>query len=41
MIKFNPANVTIEAVGEEHGLDLEREFDEYAPKIAKILFFIF
>lgn len=37
MIKFNPANVTIEAIGEEHGLDLEREFDNYAPKIAKIL----
>ena len=37
MIKFNPANVTVEAIGEEHGLDLEREFDAYAPKIAKIL----
>ena len=37
MIKFDPKNVSIDVVGKDNGLDLEKEFSEYAPKIAKIL----
>ncbi len=37
MIKFDCKNVTQEIVGIEHGLDLNKEFDKYGPKIAQII----
>lgn len=37
MIKFNPKNVTVDVIGNEHGLDLEKEFKTYDKKIAEII----
>lgn len=37
MIKFDPNNVKIEAVGNEHGLNLQEEFAKYKTQIAKII----
>ncbi len=37
MIKFDAKNVMIEAIGSEHGLNLQEEFAKYKTKIAKII----
>ena len=37
MIKLNYKNVTQDVIGSEYGLDIEREFSEYAPKIENII----
>ena len=37
MLEFDYKNVTAEILGEEHGLDLNTEFNNYAEKISKII----
>lgn len=37
MLEFNYSNVCSEVIGSEHGLDLEKEFDEYRDKITSII----
>ena len=37
MIKLKYKNVTQDVIGSEYGLDIEREFSEYAPKIENII----
>lgn len=37
MLEFNYSNVCSDVIGSEHGLDLEKEFDEYRDKITRII----
>ena len=37
MIRFDCRNVSDEILGQDYGLDLEKEFGEYAPKIERIV----
>ena len=37
MLEFNCKNVSASIIGEEQGLDLEKEFNQYNDKIAKII----
>ena len=37
MIKFNYRNVCKDIIGEENGLDVEKEFDEYSNRISDII----
>ena len=37
MIKLNYKNVSQDVIGAEYGLDIEREFSEFAPKIESII----
>ena len=37
MIELNYRNIKTEIIGEEHGLDIEKEFCEYKETIRKII----
>ncbi len=37
MIQFNSSRVDVQAIGDEHGLDLDKEYANYAPQMAKII----
>ena len=37
MLEFNCKNVTAHVIGEENGLNLEQEFDNFAEKISHII----